>query len=857
MKAYLSLTFTLLALSAGLHCAQYKTYTAPKKVPLRDSTYLNEDGYNKNGSKVVDHTDYHFLDPVKGDDLKKDKGDSHLEGLKVEDYLNQVANDIDSVHPSHDEHHEEHSHSDDSHHENQSEMDEEHQEDEKMEHDKDLKVQHFMKALEDMECDNDQNSDDEMDENGNYANMEVHDEYQTLCGSVLKRLALHPLGNYDFNQHDFYKYLNEKIYMPLAYKMNKRDSMAGLLQDLIFLGKDNSLFNGRPLMTNYPVFEKSIMAMFEDIAAKTNDLDANQQYISESIISILKRFHLYWNSLRYTNQIEKVKVDTKEILQNILQNYEIKRKFLSEVTRTLVHKIKDAYFRFLRAHRMLQILNTSGANIMVFQLLRRYKDVANKIRLNQASHPKLVHELALAMELVKSFHIINYKLKISEPKSITMFNSQIVLRLENVYKILKTQLGTDVRWPAIKDYSATLILKLMHQTFIIFKITTISQMVVKPFMSYEPATDITTKVFYQLLDNMMIIPRTCANFLVLKSCAHHELVRVLRYIAGKYKLKRSTMGWDIYDDLSTAVKRIFSKANNLVWNNFNTFKMYYYQNLFAVMYNLKLRFFIKNMDEVEDLENNIGDLIEEKRKGAAGSPGELNLNLLEKLDQDIYNKFLDIKTKYNRYSPVSKDVQVLAMIKRDIKNFLKNFEEANATDLTPKFQQIIGEINGLTKSWVIETANKPEISVQVNNLREGMPMVYPVIEHVMDSSMPDTKKMTTDIPEDGNKLQMNAMHQMEESIEHDHDHHDDQSHEIHAEHHEDESHSEHSDFVHSDEDILSEGQRQIDHGMVSQKSEDFSDVSEVADMNNKMIAPQSDFNADELDAENDIGDLDR
>ena len=144
--------------------------------------------------------------------------------------------------------------------------------------------------------------------------MDLHDEYQTLCGSVLKRLALHPLGNYDFNHHDFYKYLNEKIYMPLAYKMNKRDSMAGLLQDLIFLDKDNSLFNGRPLMTNYPVFEKSIMSMYEDVAAKTNDLDANQQYISESIISILKRFHLYWNSLRYTNQIDKVKVDTLSLI---------------------------------------------------------------------------------------------------------------------------------------------------------------------------------------------------------------------------------------------------------------------------------------------------------------------------------------------------------------------------------------------------------------------------------------------------------------------------------------------------------------------------------------------------------------
>jgi hypothetical protein len=812
---------------------------------------LTEDLRDKNGSKVVDHFNNQRLDPIQPDHHTHKESDEHLDKMDVDTYLKNVENSLDqnSVENHHgsatsDEH------ADITLHDDPEIEHEESVENQKMKEDQDLKADHFMKALHEMECDNDQNDDEDMDENGNYSDMDVQDEYQTLCGSVLKRLALHPLGNYDFNHHDFYKYLNEKIYMPLAYKMNKRDSMAGLLQDLIFLDKDNSLFNGRPLMTNYPVFEKSIMSMYEDVAAKTNDLDANQQYISESIISILKRFHLYWNSLRYTNQIDKVKVDTKEILQNLLQNYEIKRKFLAEVTRTLVTKIKDAYFRFLRAHRMLEILNTSGANIIVFQLLRRYKDVVDNIRLNKASNPKLVHEISLMMELVKSFHIINYKLKKSEPESITMFNSQILIRLENVYKILKTQLGEDIRWKSIKDFSATLILKLMHRTFVIFKVNTISQVVNKPLMSYEAGYELNTKVFYQLLDNMMLIPRTCANFLVLKSCAHHEALKVLRYLSGRYKLKRSTTGWVIYDDIAAAVKLIFSKANNLVWNNFNTFKMYYYQNLFAVLYNLKLRFFIKNMDEVEDLENAIGDLIEKTKTEAANNQGKVNLNLIEKLDQDIYNKFLTIKAKYNRFSPVRKDVQVLAMIKRDIKKFLQNFMENNATDITPKFQQMVGHINALVKSWVIETANKPEVSVQVNNLREGMPMVYPVIEHVMDSSMPDTKKMGTDIP--GGELDRLQMHSVED-MEHSLNHHEDE-HEISA------SSSPNSlnnsgmnnqGFVNDDNSILRDAQDQINSGIGNHGDEISEDSqSEVSELDNKGIINQPDHDLQEGDVDN-------
>ena len=835
----LSTIVLIIALANITLCAHMQHYDAPTKVPQTDSTLMNEDYKDKHGSLVSDHVDGQRLDPILRDAHHDDHGDEHhdevLEHEDVDQYLKNVGDNLDESIDSHG-----HAHSDDHHHEDEHNPQEEH-ENAVIREDEDLKSDHFMNELHNMECEHDNDSHDEMDANGNYAHMDLHDEYQTLCGSVLKRLALHPLGNYDFNHHDFYKYLNEKIYMPLAYKMNKRDSMAGLLQDLIFLDKDNSLFNGRPLMTNYPVFEKSIMAMYEDVAAKTNDLDANQQYISESIISILKRFHLYWNSLRYTNQIHKVKIDTKEILQNILQNYEVKRKFLAEVTRTLVTKIKDAYFRFLRAHRMLEILNTSGSNIIVFQLLRRYKDVVDNIRLNRVSNPKLVHEISLMMELTKAFHIINYKLKKSEPDSITMFNTQILIRLENVYKIIKTQLGADIRWKDIRDFSATLILKLMHRTFVIFKVNTISQVVNKPLMSYESGYELNTKVFYQLLDNMMLIPRTCANFLVLKSCAHHEAIKVLRYLAGRYKLKRSTTGWVVFDDISAAMKEVFSKANNLVYNNFETFKMYYYQNLFAVLYNLKLRFFIKNMDEVEDLENSIGDLIEQTKKQSASGAGKLNLNLIEKLDQDIYNKFLTIKSKYNRFSPVRKDMQVLAMIKRDIKKFLQSFLENNATEVSPKFEQMIGHINATVKSWVIECANKPEVSIQTKSLPYTVPMVAPVINYIMDKPMPDTHRMN----EDG---------VVGEHHDEDHEHH---------EHHEEIDPSQYGggnmenghdggDYVNSASHMLNEAEHMIQSNMHGHGESMQDDFDEVGALKNKNAMGQEDEDHQELDGSNDM-----
>lgn len=38
-----------------------------------------------------------------------------------------------------------------------------------------------------------------------------------------------------------------------------------------------------------------------DIVSKTNDVDGNKSAISEMIISILKKCHIYWNTMRAKN----------------------------------------------------------------------------------------------------------------------------------------------------------------------------------------------------------------------------------------------------------------------------------------------------------------------------------------------------------------------------------------------------------------------------------------------------------------------------------------------------------------------------------------------------------------------------
>lgn len=54
-----------------------------------------------------------------------------------------------------------------------------------------------------------------------------------------------------------------------------------------------------------------------DISGKASDVDGNQEAISEMIISILKKCHIYWNSMRAKNQVQQAIEDTKSLVRNL------------------------------------------------------------------------------------------------------------------------------------------------------------------------------------------------------------------------------------------------------------------------------------------------------------------------------------------------------------------------------------------------------------------------------------------------------------------------------------------------------------------------------------------------------------
>lgn len=567
---------------------------------------------------------------------------------------------------------------------------------------KDLDIDKFLEEFDRIDC--------------SKFNGDKTDPLNVLCDQQLMNTAFEPLGQYNSDHKDFYEYLKAQIYQPLAYDITPRENLSDMVLDSVNLNQKNSLFYGQPLTSNYNKFEDSILKIFEDISGKTSDMEANKDVINELMISTLKRFHLYWNYLRYQGQFDKLKVDTKEVMKTIVRTYLMKRDFLNYVSKTLIKGIIQAYYRFIRAHKMVDVLNKYGPYLISAQIINRYKAVADRIQNSNFNDIMIVKEISYLISLLQVYHILSYKQGIQDSTVMLNFKTEILLRIEREYenyvKFLPQSSQLE-RLKQIKHFSAVLLLKFKHITFIMFQYHGIAQYANMPQMNYVKSS-FAVKIYYEMLDNMLMLPKNCVNFLLLKSCVIHETTKNLRYITTKYNIKRSTYGWYFLQELSSMMKSLYSKANSQTWEQWGNFKNYYYSNLFSVMYTYKKLFQVMDMDSVDDLETQLGTVIDNGKKLNQLKP--VNFALLDQLDKELYNEFLSIKADYNNYSPIEKDPTILNFLRIRIHKFLENFTKEHRFDTNDIFTDIVRNVQDALDKWVKEIPGKAESVIAISTL---------------------------------------------------------------------------------------------------------------------------------------------
>lgn len=404
-------------------------------------------------------------------------------------------------------------------------------------------------------------------------------------------------------------------------------------------------------------------------------------------------------------------MDTRQIFANIVKTYANKRDFLNFVSTTLLKSVVESYYRFIRAHKMIEILSKKGHFLILAQIINRYKAVADKIQNNNYSSVMVVKEISFLISLLQVYHITSYKEGIQDATIMLSFKSDITLRIEREYENYAKFLTDPVQKPIliqIKQFTAVLLLKFKHMTFIMFQYHGIAQFANFPNQNYITQNN-SIKVYYELMDNMILVPKTCVSFLNLKNCVVHETLKNIRYISSKYMFKRSTYGWYFLQEISAMLKSLYQRANSQTWEQWDLFRDYYYKNLFSIMYSFKSMFNIQDMDAAEDLQNKLGGIIDKAKKEERLEPEQFNL--LDLMDSALYEEFLQIKVDYNRYSPIERDPTILKYLEERLDKFFKYFIADHKAMVNDKIKEVISRLNANIHDWVIDIAKNPDVSV--------------------------------------------------------------------------------------------------------------------------------------------------
>ncbi len=491
-------------------------------------------------------------------------------------------------------------------------------------------------------------------------------------------------------------------------------------------------------MTDYNSFKESIMNSFDDIMGNSSDVESFEQATSELSISVLKKFHIYWNSLREDGKMPKSLEDTNQILRTLNLEYKRKQSFLYHVTQIILNKIKEAYIRFLTAHNSVEFLRNNLLFVIADKIIERFENSCNEIKFSRFDMTRYLHEIATILDLHDAFDVVAYRLGYSQQLTLNLYRMNIFQRIVEVFNGISQQLSHESAYQRVemKQFTAILLLKMEHHNFLIFFFHSVSEIASLPQANILSEHRTTVKVYYELRDYLVIIPKHCVNFLEIKVCAIYETNKIIRYLSGKYLLKRSISGWGVFDYMTDLLRDLYSKTNDLIWNNFTLFKNYFFQNTFALLINFKQFFLIKNDSCIEELEEKLGTAINEFRKDFTIK--DTNFGLVDQLDLDLYEKMLIIKSEKNILVPYNRDPEILTNITNDLFNFLFGFHEKYIKDMNDGFRLLLINIAFQIKQWKKESLSAPNEVFEITEHPLNMANPYPQIFHKYEES--DTNK---------------------------------------------------------------------------------------------------------------------
>ena len=561
---------------------------------------------------------------------------------------------------------------------------------------------------------------------------QMEDEVMSLCDADLRKGILNPLGRINVFPKKLYKYMNNQIYMPLGYDVDSKTTFSELIKDAIFLNEDNSKISENMMLPHNKEYKNNILEAFKNIQHYSTNFEDNKPQISDAILDLLKKFHIYWNVKRRRNEMDQVKTNTMDIIRTLINQYRKSEDNMRLTTLNILSNVKDAYFRFFRADKLLTVLKDKPVEQITVQILRRYKDNVDKIRMHDSSYKTMITEVGYILELCLSFWKVNFLNNIVDKQNEERFRFAVYDKIKEIYAdYQKYMIETgDSKYNDVKDFTVILLSKLEVKMHKIFQIYSFQGYNGQPKVPVENELYSAAELYFKLMDQLVIVPERCLDMQVndIKECLTSDISKILNNFYFDYWMFASVNGAQLFDFLRIGLTQII-EAMDLAheWDNAINWKNKYFAELFKFDELFRQKYYIRKVYELDDLMNSIGYIIE-RQKGLQ-IMAKNHFKLLDKLDTDIYELFIRLKADYNQFDPLNKHVDILNKIKERIHNFLQKFVKSYPGKTGQRVKHLVNDISRTVEKWYREHCIKYVVNTSPNNKITALDSVVPVPSH--------------------------------------------------------------------------------------------------------------------------------
>lgn len=138
---------------------------------------------------------------------------------------------------------------------------------------------------------------------------------------------------------------------------------------------------------------------------------------------------------------------------------------------------------------------------------------------------------------------------------------------------------------------------------------------------------------------------------------------------------------------------------------------------------------LKTTPELDELESDLNDTIESYRKIDSV---DINYSLISKLQQDLYEKLLEIKGLFNIKAPLRQTPSLLDDVQNEFNQFLDQFKSQNFSYANDNFVELLSKLSETAEKWKKEQATKPVLTVQISELPLTATNLFPQVFHTVN-----------------------------------------------------------------------------------------------------------------------------